>query len=120
MSKRQIEAVKAERMVDEEVIKFSEWLKTLDVVPTIVALHEKCERIYQGELKKTFSSLRDLTPEQRKVVENMAKSIVKKFLNDPIVFLKRKGERSSRDLYLDITRKLFSLDDDANERDKAG
>ncbi|MBW2104787.1 MAG: glutamyl-tRNA reductase, partial [Deltaproteobacteria bacterium] len=29
LSKRKNEAVKAERMVDEEVIKFSEWLKTL-------------------------------------------------------------------------------------------
>lgn len=117
LSKRQAEAVKAERMVDEEVIKFSEWLRTLDVVPTIVELQEKCERIYRGEVKKTLSSLKNLSPEQRKSVESMAKSITKKLLNDPIVFLKRKGERSSRDLYLDIARKLFNLDGDTKEGD---
>ena len=116
-SKRQAEAVTAERMVDEEVIKFSEWLRTLDVVPTIVGLQEKSERIYKVELKKTFSSLKDLTPEQRKGIENLALSITKKLLNDPIVFLKRKGERSSRDLYLDLARKLFNLDGDTNNKD---
>lgn len=115
--KRKAEAMKAERMVDEEVIKFSEWLKTLDVVPTIIALHEKSERLCRNELKRTLSNLKDLTPEQRKGIENLAQSITKKLLNDPIVFLKRKGERGSRDLYLDIARKLFNLDGDTNDKD---
>jgi len=118
LSKRKDEAVKAERMVDEEVIKFSEWLKTLDVVPTIVALKEKCKKIRQIELKKTLSSLGNLTPEQRKSVENLALSITKKVLNDPIVFLKGKENRSSRNLYLDITQKLFNLDSDNNTKTK--
>jgi glutamyl-tRNA reductase len=119
MSQRKGEAVKAERMVDEEVIKFSEWLRTLDVVPTIVALKDKCERICRNELKKTLSSLGDLTPDQRKGVENLTASISKKILNDPILFLKRKEARASRDLYLDVARKLFHLDqnnDDTNRK----
>jgi glutamyl-tRNA reductase len=110
MSQRRGEAVKAERMVDEEVIRFSEWLRTLDVVPTIVALKDKCERICRNELKKTLSSFGDLTPKQRKGVENLTASISKKILNDPILFLKRKEARASRDLYLDVARKLFHLD----------
>ncbi len=114
INKRKGEAVKAERMVDEEVIKFSEWFKTLDVVPTIVALKDKCENIRQIELKKTLSSLDDLTPEQRKGVENLTISIAKKILNDPIVLLKKKEDRASRNLYLDIARKLFNLDSDSD------
>jgi len=118
INKRKGEAVKAERMVDEEVIKFSEWFKTLDVVPTIVALKDKCENIRQIELKKTLSGLGDLTPEQRKSVENLTISIAKKILNDPIVLLKRKEDRTSRNLYLDIARKLFNLDTDSDEKPK--
>jgi len=118
LSKRQAESLKAERMVDEEVIKFSEWLGTLEVVPTIRELQEKCGRIYQGELKKTLSSLKGLSAEQRKGIETMTKSIIKKLLNDPILFLKRKGERDSRDLYLDIARQLFNLDEEKKERDE--
>ena len=116
LSKRKDEAVKAERMVDEEVIKFNEWLKTLDVVPTIVALKEKCKEIRQIELKKTLSNLGNLTPEQRKSVEKLASSITKKIVNDPILFLKSKENRSSRNLYLDIARRLFNLDSDDNEK----
>jgi glutamyl-tRNA reductase len=118
LSKRKDEAVKAERMVDEEVIKFSEWLKTLDVVPTIVALKEKCKKIRQIELKKTLSNLGNLTPEQKKSVEKLASSITKKVLNDPIIFLKSKENRSSRNLYLDIARRLFNLDSDNNTKNK--
>ncbi len=117
MGQRKGEAVKAERMVDEEVIKFSEWLRTLDVVPTIRALKDKCEKICRSELKKTLSALGDLTPQQRECVENLTISITKKILNDPILFLKRKEARASRDVYLDVTRKLFDLDtidDDQN------
>ena len=118
LSKRKDEAVKAERMVDEEVIKFSEWLKTLDVVPTIVALKEKLKTIRQIELKKTLSNLGDLTPEQKKNVEKLALSITKKVLNDPIIFLKSKENRSSRNLYLDIARRLFNLDSNNENTNK--
>ncbi len=117
LSKRKGEAVKAERMVSEEVIKFSEWLKTLDIVPTIVALQDKCEKIRQIELKKTLSTLEDLTPGQRKGLENLTTSITKKILNDPILFLKRKEDRASRNLYLDVARKLFHLEPDNEEKD---
>ena len=55
MSQRQEEAVKAERIVAEEVIKFEQWLKTLEVVPTIVSLKEKAETIRQvGAEEKPF------------------------------------------------------------------
>lgn len=112
INKRKKEAVKAERMVDKEVIKFTHWLKTLEVVPTIAALQDKCEHVRQRELKKTLSNLADLSPDQRKLIENLTVSITKKILNNPILFLKRKEDRDSRDLYLDVTRKLFDLDSD--------
>ncbi|MBW1714612.1 MAG: glutamyl-tRNA reductase [Deltaproteobacteria bacterium] len=110
IGKRKTEAVKAERLVDEEVIKFIHWVKTLEVVPTIAALQDKCETIRKSELKKTLSSLAGLSPQQKKDLENLTLSITKKILNKPILFLKRKEDKESRNLYLDITRKLFDLD----------
>ena len=110
IDKRKKEAVKAERRVDEAVIKFTQWLKTLEVVPTIVALQDKCEKIRQIELKKTLSSLDGLSDSQKKDVENLTLSITKKILNNPILFLKRKQDRDSQNLYLDVARKLFDLD----------
>jgi glutamyl-tRNA reductase len=115
IDKRKKEAVKAERIVEEGVIKFSQWLKTLEVVPTIVALQDKCEEIRRIELKKTLSSLDGLSDSQKKDVESLTLSITKKILNNPILFLKRKQDRDSQNLYLDVTRKLFDLDSDNND-----
>ena len=42
-------------------------------------------------------------------------SLADKIVNDPILFLKSKAERASRDRYLDIARKLFNLDKENNE-----
>jgi len=115
-AQRQDAAVKARRIVQEEVVKFEKWLKTLAVVPTIVSLRNKVEAIIQAEFGKSRSVLDQLAPSQRKAVDILIRSIVEKVLNDPILFLKGKAGRSTLNEYLDTTRKLFSLD----EGDEAG
>ncbi len=112
---RQQEAIKAERIVSEEVIKFGKWLNTLKVVPTIISLRNKAESIVQAEFKKSGSALAGLTPAQRQVIEILSRSIVEKVLNDPILFLKGKSERSTLDRYLDMTHRLFGLDRDGSD-----
>jgi glutamyl-tRNA reductase len=107
---REEEAIKAERIVEEEVIKFEQWLKTLEVVPTIVSLKEKAETIRQAELKKSLSSLGELSPSQMKSLEALTLSITEKILNDPILFLKQKADRPLGKSYLDTARRLFRLD----------
>ncbi len=114
MHQRQQEAVKAERIIKDEVIKFEKWIKTLKVVPTIISLRNKAETIVQAEIKKSSPALSDLTPAQRQVIETMSRSIVQKVLSDPILFLKSKSDRATLDVYLDMTRRLFTLDLDEN------
>jgi glutamyl-tRNA reductase len=116
MSQRRQEAVKAERIVQEEVIKFEKWLRTLNVVPTIVALREKAEEIVQTELKKSRSALEDLNPVQREAINALTRSIAEKVVNDPILFLKSKAERQTVSTYVDVARKLFRLDPENGER----
>ena len=119
-AQRAEEAVKAERIVEEEVIKFERWLHTLAVVPTIVSLKEKGESIRQGEIRKTLSTMGSLSPRQMEGLETLTTSIVEKILNDPIVFLKRKSERPHADAYLDAARRLFNLDQENEEEGKHG
>ena len=115
MAQRREEAVSAERIVREEVVKFEKWLKTLAVVPTIVSLREKVDSIIQAELKKSSPSLATMTPEQMRAVQILTRSVADKVLNDPILFLKAKSHRPTVDTYLDVARKLFKLDlDDAD------
>jgi len=115
MAQRKQEAVKAERIVREEVIKFEKWMKTLEVVPTIVSLKEKAEAVRQAEIRKSIINLGELTPFQMKTIETLTLSITEKIINDPILVLKRKAGRSTKDIYLDIARNLFNLDQDNSE-----
>ena len=52
-----------------------------------------------------------------KVIETLTLSLTEKIINDPILVLKKKAERHSRDSYLDITRRLFSLDEDNRDEE---
>jgi len=114
MAQRREEAVKAGRIVEEEVAKFEKWLETLAVVPTIVSLRNKAESIIHAEFAKSRSALDGLTPAQNEALETLIRSIVEKMLNDPIVYLKGRAGRSTLNTYLDLTRKLFGLDDGAS------
>ncbi|MGO9311923.1 MAG: glutamyl-tRNA reductase [Syntrophobacteraceae bacterium] len=105
------QAQKAEHIIDEETIKFRNWMNSLSAVPTIVSVREKAETIRQNELRKTFSQLPDLSDREKEAIEILTKSIIKKFLHDPIVFLKKKAQRNAQAVYMDFTQQLFNLID---------
>jgi glutamyl-tRNA reductase len=107
---RNAESIKAERIVDESVIKFSEWYESLDVIPTIIALRTKLDAIADAELSKTMQTLQHLSSSDRKAFERMAESLINKILHDPTLFLKNPGSHRNKSVYLDFTRKLFNID----------
>jgi glutamyl-tRNA reductase len=115
--RRRHEAVKAERLVAAETLKFVHWLETLEVYPTIIALKDKAEAICQAELKKTLSHLGPLTPEQRRTLEVLTGSVTQKLLHDPIIFLKRNHHLKQPQRELDLVRRLFNLDADPGDDD---
>ncbi|MBN1905078.1 MAG: glutamyl-tRNA reductase [Deltaproteobacteria bacterium] len=109
-TQRMQEALRAERIIEEEVIKFGNWLSTLDVVPTIVLLKEKVEEIRRAELRRSMSQLQGLTGEQIEAIETLTLSMAEKMVNDPILALKNISSRASKDSFIDITKRLFNLD----------
>ncbi len=111
IDERQQEAVRGERLVDAAVIQFRRWFQSLDVVPTIVDLRDKIELIRQRELKKTFGSLSTASEKDRAAIDRLTAAMVNKILHDPTVFLKQSGHKDEKSVYLDITRKLFNLDE---------
>ncbi|MFH2066390.1 MAG: glutamyl-tRNA reductase [Pseudomonadota bacterium] len=111
IEERKKEAIKGERIVDEAVIKFMEWYRNLEVIPTIVSIKNKLDTIVKSELEKTRSSLRHLSETDLKTIARMTDSIIKKFMHDPTLFLKGNGCHGDKAFYLDAARKLFKLDD---------
>jgi len=117
-AERQKEAMRAERIVEEEVIKFKYWLQALDITPIIVSLREKAEQIRLKECRKTLSNMGSLTPEQEKAVHVLTASIVNKMLHDPIIYLKGKSGREHKDIYLDFARQIFNLNGERADTDE--
>ncbi|MBI4774785.1 MAG: glutamyl-tRNA reductase [Deltaproteobacteria bacterium] len=110
---RQQEALKGERIVKEETIKFEKWLDTLDVVPTIKHLIEWAERIRKAELDKTMPRLGPLSSQQISAIDSMSSAIVKKLLHNPVQFLKRgRKHEANRESDIDLTRSIFALNGD--------
>jgi glutamyl-tRNA reductase len=114
-TERAKEAVRAEHIIAAEALKFDAWLRTLEVVPTIVSIRDKAEQIRQTEVSRTLNQLGSLSEEEIQAVHVLTQAMVKKLLHDPILFLKRVSNRSRKDFYLDVARKLFHLDADQRE-----
>lgn len=108
---RQREAQKAEAIIDEEVGKYVEWFNTLEVVPTIISLREKMEKIVKTELAKSSSWMQSLSEEEKKNIEILVTSIINKILHDPITGLKEESRDNGAEPYVAALRRLFGLDD---------
>jgi len=108
---RRREAIKADRIIDAAIIQFRQWYDSLNVVPTIKALHAKIRGLAQAEVKKTLGQLPHLTPEDQQAIERMMGATVSKILHDPTRYLKSDGCMGDRSASLDVARKLFKLDE---------
>ena len=108
---RNKEAIKGERIVDEAVIRFRQWYDNMDVVPTIVALRDKMDNIARSEIKKTLQTLNHLSDDDCQAINRMTNAMINKILHDPTILLKRNRSHGDKSVYLDITRKLFKLDE---------
>jgi glutamyl-tRNA reductase len=110
VEERKQEAERAIPIIEREVAVYLNWLRSLDVVPTIVSLRQRVEEIRQAELAKALGRLGPLTPEQREAVTAMTQSMVNKILHQPMTELKRRATLQDGHLYTSVLRRLFGLE----------
>jgi len=108
---RKKEAEKAEAIVAGEVQKFQDRLQTLDVVPTIVSLHDHLETIRQAEIDRVRGRLGTMSPEQELAVEALTRGIINKIMHTPISTLKT-AARDQGSTTVELVRRLFNLEDE--------
>jgi len=108
-AERDKEAIKASRIVDEESLKFKDWLAGLAITPTLAALREKGDLIAKMELERTLPRL-DLSAKEQKSVEMMAGAIVSKLLHDPMLFLRSESCKDQSEMKVDLFRSVFDLE----------
>ncbi len=104
------EMAAAEAMITQAVPAFNQWLDTLEVVPTLVALRQKMETLRDQEVAKAVAGWSDLTPEGQKRLEALGRLLVNKMLHSPLSQLRQLAAEPDGSLYVDATRKLFELE----------
>ncbi len=109
-AERMHEAEKAERMVIEEVTMILDWMKSLEVTPTIVALRNRVEDIKRAEVEKVLGRLGHLSAQDRELVEGLASSIVNKLIHRTMVTLKNEINSSSGPAFVEAARQFYALD----------
>jgi glutamyl-tRNA reductase len=107
---REAEAARARTVVDAEVERYDAWLASLDVVPTISALHGRGEQVVQAVLAENESRWESLSERDRERVEAMARAIVTRLLHEPTLRLKGTGEDEPSYRHVHALRELFALD----------
>jgi len=112
---RRKEVLKAEEIVQQGVESFKCWLSSLEVVPTILDLRQHLEKIRQREMAKTLTLLKNASEEEHKALDLLTQSIINKILHHPISLLKHQEHRGQGKLYVDMTRKIFHLDEEEDE-----
>jgi glutamyl-tRNA reductase len=112
---RKKEVIRAQRIIEEGVEAFGQWQRSLDVVPTILALRGQMEEIRKREVGKTLALMKNSSEEERKRIEVLTTSMVNKILHRPITLLKYQEQRGHGEFYTEMIRKIFHLDPDEEE-----
>jgi glutamyl-tRNA reductase len=109
LARRGSELASAEAIVEEEVARFSLWLQSREIVPTIVALRRRFEEIRQSELRRLEPKLAGLTPDARARVDDVTRLLVEKLLLAPTEQLKTVRDDTLVLAYAEAVHRLFSL-----------
>jgi glutamyl-tRNA reductase len=111
MTDREREIPKVEAILSEQKTEFLNYLKTLDILPLIAQIREQAEATRQAELEKTLKRLPNLSEEERRRIDALTNSLVKKILRKPLLRLKSKSGGAQTSQITTLTRDLFGLED---------
>lgn len=107
---REAEADRAAGILDAEIDRFEQWLASLEVLPTVVALRERADEIAGRVLAENGSRWRDLSEDDRERVEKVARTIVSRILHHPTLDLKRSAGSEGAYRKVAALKELFGLD----------
>lgn len=115
MRGREKEAAAAEAIIEAEQAELIAKFRYLSFRPTLAGLRDKAERIRQREIKRALTKLPNATPEERKVLENLSRMLVRKLMRDPIIQIHEAAGTDREGCFLYAVRRLFKLEDIGEE-----
>lgn len=109
LRERRKEASAAESLVEQEVLDFLAWRRSLDAVPLLVELRRRGDEIRRLEIERARKRLGVLTPEQEAAIDAATTAIVNKLLHPPTVVLKELAKNGDSAAELGLIRRLLGL-----------
>ena len=106
--KRNELAQKAEKIIDEKINEFLEWLDLTFMDPTIQSLNCKCKEIKEDTLDYIFRKI-DLNQHEKKIIDKMVGSALKRVIREPIMNLKQVKNKGQREEYIKVIEDLFEI-----------
>ncbi len=110
LAARERAAAAAQVIVDDEVRSYAEWLRSLELTPTIVALRERVRETVLREKQKALPKLAGLSAQQERALDAMCESIVGQLLHAPLTELKRGAEAEDGQKLVEAVQRLFKLE----------
>lgn len=116
-SERDKEAVKAQRIIAEEKLKFGKWLANMESTPTIVQLRARIEQQICFEVEKTMGRLGDMDEQERQRLEKMIAALTGKIAYPALHFLKTDNHCIALPDRIKTIRELYQLDDGSSDQE---
>ncbi|MRR08423.1 MAG: glutamyl-tRNA reductase, partial [Deltaproteobacteria bacterium] len=102
------ESEKAHVIIDNEAVRFSDWLEKIDVNPLIGHIMATADSIRMSELRRTMTRLGAKDPEFENAIDAMTRSMMNKLVHPYLALLK-----DSRDPEVfEALKKLFKFEED--------
>ena len=99
---------KAQGLIIESITEFHKWKKTIKVDNTIKSLNERCEEIHRDTISYIYRKM-DLPCREKRIVEKMLDSALKRLIREPIIALKQIDEDKKQSEYMKVIEELFDL-----------
>jgi glutamyl-tRNA reductase len=113
-SERDKEAVRAQRIVAEEKLKFGKWLANMESTPTIIQLRGVIEGHVRSEVEKTLGRFEEMDEQARQGLEKMVAAITGKIAYPSLQYLKSENHCVSLHVRIKTIREMYQLDNGAN------
>ncbi|WP_028318719.1 glutamyl-tRNA reductase [Desulfobulbus elongatus] len=118
-SERDREAVKAQRIIAEEKLKFGKWLANMESTPTIVQLRAVVEAQIRAEVEKTMGRFDGMDEQRRQGLERMVAAITGKVVFPALHYLKTDNHCIGMPERIKTVRELYLLDTTTGEQEES-
>lgn len=112
---REKEAVKVEKIIDEEIELLESQLYHVDVEDVIKAVFSSAEKVRKRELKKAMKMLNGIDEKEKKVIDDLTKVIIKRSMT-PIADKIRNAAENGDEISVRVGR-LYFMDEDVKEKE---